>query len=101
MQRFVYWSTKYFSWAAQSTLWLEIKMEWRNNMRCLVQKGDDCECWCDTDHEGNNDYDSYNHDISNDGNNVDQLLLIIVMMMIMIIVIHILMMKMNSVMMIK
>jgi hypothetical protein len=80
------------------------KKEWY--MRCLIQKGDNCEYWCDNDHEGNDDDDdddSNNHDISNDGNNVDQLLLIIVMMLIMmmIIVINILMIKMNSVMMIK
>ena len=81
------------------------KKEWY--MRCLIQKGDNCEYWCDTDHEGNDDDDdddnSNNHDISNDGNNVDQLLLIIVMMLIMmmIIEINILMIKMNSVMMIK
>jgi len=79
------------------------KKEWY--MRCLIQKGDNCEYWCDTDHEGNDDDDdddSNNHDISNDSNNVDQLLLIKVMMLIMmIIVINILMIKMNSVMMIK
>jgi hypothetical protein len=53
-------------------------------MRCLIQKGDNCEYWCDTDHEGNDDDDddSNNHDISNDGNNVDKLLLIILMMLI-------------------
>jgi len=79
------------------------KKEWY--MRCLIQKGDNCEYWCDTDHEGNDDDDdddddddSNNHDISNDSNNVDQLLLIKVMMLIMmIIVINILMIKMNSV----